>query len=202
MFTGGIADKLGNEYERKWAVRLTLEVIAGEADSIRYEGLPKEFVGFELMLDRPNHTEWHQTKINAPHGNWTLTALIQEGVIDAFKARLSSNASSKCIFISQGPSAQMQALCEEAQIANDVAEFWEAISKKNRTAFDDLVKAWNIGKTTAFEWLQRCEFRTESKQSIEECINFYRWLSAEWRCRHLYSLIELFVGKLECVSNN
>lgn len=172
MFTGGIADKLGNEYERKWAVRLTLEVIAGKADSIRYEGLPKEFRGFELMLDRPNHTEWHQTKINAPHGNWTLTALIQEGVVDAFKARLSSDASSKCIFISQDPAKQMR-ICEKARKANDVNEFLGAIPQEDNDIFDRLAQTWEVNKSTTYEWLQRCVFRTESKQSMEEFIDLY-----------------------------
>ena len=57
MFPGGIADKLGNEYERKWAVRNLLEVVEGCSTSIRYEGLPKDFHGFEFELRRPNHSD-------------------------------------------------------------------------------------------------------------------------------------------------
>lgn len=173
MFAGGIADKFGNEYERKWVVCLTLEVIAGKADSIRYEGLPTGFRGFELVLVRSGCAEWHQAKMNAPHGNWTLRMLITKGVIDAFKTHLSSDTSTRCVFISQDPATQIRALCEEADIANDADEFEGAISKQRKEVFDDLAKTWNVSKEMAFEWLQRCEFRTESKQSIEERINFF-----------------------------
>ena len=88
MFPGGIANKLGNKYERKWAVRKLLEVVAGSATSIRYEGISEDFCGFEFVLHRPDRMEWHQAKINAPSGNWTLNALKREGVMGAFKSEL------------------------------------------------------------------------------------------------------------------
>ena len=65
MISGGIANKLGNEYERKWAVLKLLDVIAGEANAIRYEGVTEEFLGFEFALHLSDSVEWHQTKINA-----------------------------------------------------------------------------------------------------------------------------------------
>ena len=130
MFPGGIADKLGNEYERKWAVCKLLEVVAAHATSIRYEGLPKDFHGFEFKLRRPNHSEWHQTKITAPSGNWTLNALEREGVVDAFKRRLSADATARCVFVSQDPARQMRELCDKAQMANDVQEFLNVVSRR------------------------------------------------------------------------
>ena len=53
MFPGGIANKLGNRYERKWAVRKLLEVIEGNAASMQYEGVSEKFHGFEFALHRP-----------------------------------------------------------------------------------------------------------------------------------------------------
>ena len=170
MFPGGISDKLGNEYERKWVVRKLLEVVQGSATSIRYEGIPKDFHGFEFELCRLNHSEWHQTKINAPSGNWTLNALAREGVMDAFKGRLSADASARCVFVSQDPARQMRELCDKARRTNDVHEFCDAVSGKDRETFEDLVKKWDVDKGTAFAWLRRCEFRTESRQSIDEAI--------------------------------
>ena len=173
MFPGGIADKLGNEYERKWAVRMLLEVVAGRPagpTSIRYEGVPEDFRGFEFALHRPDHVEWHQTKINAPSGNWALNALNRKGVMDAFKRRLSADASARCVFVSQDPARQMRELCDKAWRANDVQEFCDAVSDKDGETFEDLVKTWGVDKGTAFAWLCRCEFRTESSQSIDEVI--------------------------------
>ena len=170
MFDGGIANKWGNEYERKWAVRKLLQVIDGKAKAIRYEGLSEEFRGFEFALHLRDHVEWHQTKINSRNGNWTLKALGREGVMEAFKRRLSTDVAAKCVFVSQDPARQMRELCKKARTANDVLEFREAISKNDRETFDDLVVMWDVDKGRAFSWLRRCEFRTESEQSIDEAI--------------------------------
>ena len=171
MFRGGIADKLGNEYEWKWAVRALLKVLSGSVNSMRYEGIPKEFRGFEFALYRAGCSEWHQTKINAPSGNWTPTSLHNQGVLSAFKQRLSTDTDAKCVFISQDPARQMRELCEKACMASDVREFMDAVSKKNWDTFDELAGSiWTVKQETAFEWLRRCEFRTESEQSIEEAI--------------------------------
>jgi hypothetical protein len=62
---GGIPDKLGNQYEAKWLVRQLMDVIAGKAESLRFEGIKPEFAGFELALKRGVLTEWHQTTSNA-----------------------------------------------------------------------------------------------------------------------------------------
>ena len=170
MFPGGIAGKLGNEYERKWAVCKLLEVVAAHATSIRYEGLSKDFHGFEFELCRPNHSEWHQTKIKAKEGNWTLRALERDGVVDAFKSRLSDDVAAKCVFVSQDPASQMRELCDKVRMANNVHEFLNAVSKKDKESFDDLAKMWDVAETDVFEWLNRCEFRTESRQTLDETI--------------------------------
>ena len=173
MFPGGIADKLGNEYERKWAVRKLLEVVAGRAISIRYEGIPKDFRGFEFALHQPDHVEWHQVKINAPSGNWTLNALKNEGVIDAFGRWLSTDTTAKCVFVSQDPAKQLRELCDKARMVTDVNEFLKEVSKKDKETSDNLAKLWDVDERNAFEWLRRCEFRTESRQAIDEAIEMY-----------------------------
>ena len=173
MFSGGIADKLGNEYERKWTVRKLLEVIAGRATSMRYEGPPADFHGFEFALYRPGRSEWHQTKRNAPHGNWTLNALDREGLIDAFERRLSTDPTAACVFVSQDPAKQMRELCQKARITNDVPEFLNGISDEDRETFDELKKKWVTDEGQVCAWLRRCEFRTESEQAMDEAIAMY-----------------------------
>ena len=173
MYRGGIANKLGNLYEQEWAVRKLLEVIAGRATSIRYEGITEEFAGLEFALHRPHSIEWHQTKINAPNGNWTLKALKNAGVMDAFKARLSADLTANCVFVSQDPSKQMRDLCENAQISNNLDEFKKASSLKDTGTLKALTVIWSTDENTAYEWLQRCEFRTESGRSIIEFIDMY-----------------------------
>jgi hypothetical protein len=71
MFPGGIADKLGNRYEAKWLVRQLLDVIAGKLTGSDMRGYTS-IQGFEFAVGRKGATHWHQTKINAPNGNWTI----------------------------------------------------------------------------------------------------------------------------------
>ena len=150
MFPGGISDKLGNRYEQKWAVRCLLRVISGKAVSIRYEGISSEFRGFEFQLCLAEHFEWHQTKINAPNGNWTPNALGKEGVWKAFKARLSADPTSRCVFVSQDNSKQLRELCQEVRQANDVEEFLNASSSTARTTFQYLEKQWAVAASRVF----------------------------------------------------
>ena len=171
MFPGGIADKFGNEYERKWAVRNLLNVLAGTATAVRYEGISPEFTGFEFELRRPACSEWHQTKASAPHGNWTVNALGNEGVLAAMKARLSADSTTECVFVSQDPSKPMRELCGKARIANDGQELLGAVSENNRQDFARLQdKYWGVDTYTVFHWLRRCQFRCESIQSVDEAI--------------------------------
>ena len=67
----------------------------------------------------------------------------------------------------------MRELCNKARLGNDVHEFRGATSKKDGETFDKLVEMWDIDKKNAFEWLRRCEFRTESERSIEEFIDMF-----------------------------
>ena len=173
MFPGGIAAKLGNQYERKWAVRKLFEVIADRATSIRYEGVTEDFRGFEFALRRPDYVEWHQTKINAPSGNWTLYRLKQEGVMDAFKRRLSGDGASRCVFVSADPASQMRKLCDKARMANDANEFLDVFSEEDKETFDELAKLWDVDEGNVFEFLRRSEFRTESVQAMDEAIDMY-----------------------------
>ena len=63
-------------------LRQLLDVIAGKAEWLRFEGMTPEFGGFEFALRKCTVTEWHQTKINAPNGNWTVNALKRETVLE------------------------------------------------------------------------------------------------------------------------
>ena len=151
MLSGGIADKLGNRYEAKWLVRLLLDVIAGKAAWLRFEGITPEFEGFECSVRRNHVVEWHQTKVNAPHGNWTINALTREGVLTAFKRRLEANTGDLCIFISQDPAKDFRALTEAAKTANDVREFIGTLGNKQRDKFDHLAAIWSVEAAVAYD---------------------------------------------------
>ncbi|ANL74956.1 AAA ATPase domain-containing protein (plasmid) [Rhizobium phaseoli] len=173
MFSGGIADKLGNRYEAKWLVRQLLDVIGGKSSTLIFEGIDSAFKGFEFSLARDGITEWHQTKISNPNGNWTLAALRREGVLEAFKHRLSSTAHDLCVFVSQHPARDIADLVGKAEISTDKDEFIKSLGKGANADFDELKILWGADDQTTFSWLNRCHFRVESQRSIESVIDTY-----------------------------
>jgi len=110
VFAGGIADKLGNRYEAKWLVRQFLDVLAGRAEWVQFEGIGREFQGFEFAVSESGLIRWHQTKVSNRNGNWTISALSDQGVLAAFRKRLEASEHDHCVFVSQEPAAKIAAL--------------------------------------------------------------------------------------------
>ncbi|MGH1403826.1 MAG: ATP-binding protein [Alphaproteobacteria bacterium] len=169
MFAGGIADKLGNEYESKLLIDKLLDVIRGEYEWIRYEGITEEHKGFEFAVGKGVRVEWVQTKINAANGNWTISKLKNEGVLDVFARRLDEDASNHCYFISQHPSRDLDSLTSKARISNSVDEFIATLPRKN-TVFSDLSKAWDADNNTSWNRLNRSHFEVVPERSIDNVI--------------------------------
>jgi hypothetical protein len=158
MIVGGIPDKLGNRYEAKWLVRCLIDVIAGKANWLKFEGIDSEFQGFEFAVSQDDIIEWHQTKINAPAGNWTLNVLNREGILKAFAERLSADHNAHCFFVSQDSAKDFRTLTEKARVADSYSQFIDdALSKDQKEqVFPQLHGAWHQPPETAFEWLKRC----------------------------------------------
>ena len=169
MFAGGIADKLGNEYEVKLLIDKLLDVITGKYEWIRYEGITEEYNGFEFAVGKKERVEWVQTKINAANGNWTINKLKNEGVLNAFARRLDESPDNHCYFISQHPSRDLESLVSKARISNSVDEFITTLPHKN-TAFSDLSTAWEADNITSWNRLNRSYFETFPNRSIENVI--------------------------------
>ena len=168
---GGIASKLGNAYEAKWLILQLLDVVWGNAQSLRFEGITAPFAGFEAAVQRDAITEWHQTKINAPHGSWTVTSLEHEGVWSAVGSRLVQSSTDLCVFVSQDPARDVGAMTVKARRANDGSEFVDSLNKKEHEAFDRLRGIWDVDDTTMRCWLARCSFRTLPTSEIENQVN-------------------------------
>src|SRR4051794_39184317 len=100
--SGGPADKLGNEFERLWTVRQVIDVLAGQAVSVRIEPLGDDERGAEFWVDRPNGTrEAHQTKReNASKGNWSVADLEGKRVITNAQYQLRRDRAYRYMFIS------------------------------------------------------------------------------------------------------
>lgn len=79
---GGIPDKAGNGYEAKW-----LPAVATPSLRLSSEKLEASKLGRNPFIPNARGLAsdyvQHQTKSNAPNGNWTIRALEREGVLFA-----------------------------------------------------------------------------------------------------------------------
>jgi hypothetical protein len=155
MIPGGIADKLGNRYEAKWVVRSLMDVIADKAHWLNFESVETEYKGFEFAIARGEITEWHQTKVNSPAGNWTINALKKEGVLKAFSNRLSAGENEHCFFVSQDNAKDFRTLTEKARKANSHAQYAMILSEDQNDSFQQLIEEWQQPDEIVFNWLKR-----------------------------------------------
>jgi ATPase family associated with various cellular activities (AAA) len=189
MIPGGISSKLGNTYEAKWLALCFLYLLGGECDSLRYEGITTEYQGFECSVHRGETVEWHQTKINAPSGQWTIGRLGSEGVLKAFANRLAAAPNAKCIFVSQDPARDLKSLSEKARVANDLNEFLKALPGGLEQPFDSLVSKWATTRKFAFEWLQRCEVQTLPETQLDSLLRTYGQFSLYSESSSLFPIL-------------
>ncbi len=167
MIPGGIADKLGNRYEAKWLVRSLMDVIADKAHWLNFEGVETEYQGFEFAIARGEITEWHQTKVNAPKGNWTINALKKEGVLKAFANRLLADKKAYCYFVSQDNAKDFRTLTEKARISNSHEQYAEILSGDQNGSFQQLKNEWQQPDEVAFDWLKRSYVRIISEIDLD-----------------------------------
>ncbi len=156
MIRGGIAGKLGNRYEAKWLVRIALDVLNGKkADWLFFEGIESAFRGFEFAVGKKEITEWHQTKINSPQGNWTINALKKEGILKAFADRLAADKHARCFFVSQDNAKDFRTLTEKAQLTTSFEQYWDSLAEKQEESFRQIKKEWGQSDEIVFDWLRR-----------------------------------------------
>jgi hypothetical protein len=106
-FPGGIAGKLGDRFEAKWAVKKLFEVILGHADALQFEFVDPINHGAEFWLSKNGIKEWYQAKRQNTQGNWTIQRLEEEGVLATALAKLSILSGDNFFFLSTAPATQL-----------------------------------------------------------------------------------------------
>jgi hypothetical protein len=142
---GGRADKLGNEFERLWAVRHLIELIAGKATWFRIEALGDDEKGTEFWVGRPDGVrEAHQCKReNGTVGKWSVADLEAKGIIKAAKFQLNRDPSHRFVFASVDKASHLSDLCDRVERCDDPAEFvthLTATSAGLKNEFDTLCR--------------------------------------------------------------
>ncbi|HXQ68830.1 MAG TPA: hypothetical protein VN980_19855, partial [Alphaproteobacteria bacterium] len=172
-FPGGVADKMGNIYEAKWAVRQLLDVLRSEAEAIRFESITRPDQGFEFQVERGGTVEHHQTKRRNSEGNWTLRRLETEGVFKAFQAKLSESETDRCVFVSQHPAPELSGLIDKAAIAQSAEELESASGIGAGGDLNVICQIWSVDRETAYGWLRRLRVTVQPEEEIDGLINAY-----------------------------
>lgn len=165
MLTGGVADKLGNEYEAHWTLVEALAVLRGQADEIRLEPFNESAKGFEFRVTTGQSNVWHQCKRRRSGSTWTPNALKAEGVLEAFGRKL-ADPNNNCVFVSSDPASAFETLIERARLAQDVTTFKAGLTTGDAEPLQIIQTAWAVDDETCYEWLRRCCVETVSETSL------------------------------------
>lgn len=181
---GGRATKLGDSYERLWAVRQVLYVIEGRLASVLWEPIGDDENGIDIWVRKTDGTRvGHQLKRqNRDKEYWTVADLREENVLQSALAQLDRNDFSCYVFVSSCPVRHLRDFTEQSLRAdNNATSFHQDIvsSSKERTrAFDALMRTWDLNSNSpndlerAFGLLQRMDFhvleRTKSTRNEVE----------------------------------
>lgn len=171
---GGPTDKLGNRYELWWTVSQLVQMLHGQAESIRIEdpGITKA----EFVITRQGRRELHQAKRSHQDGKWSLASLAGADVqlLQAVFSQLAGN-DARFVFASTSDARELAELADRARHAESAQEFESQFlnAKQQKANFEKLSKHWNnVTAGGARDILRRIEVRTLDERSLEEHV---RW---------------------------
>jgi hypothetical protein len=117
---GGPADKAGLKHEALWGVFGMINVLAGEADTIRIEEPGTD--GADFYLEHHGRAEhWQAKRQVIGQKTWSLHLLKTEGVLAFFRQRV--DAGESCVFASITDAPELRLLAENAAEAANCSEF-------------------------------------------------------------------------------
>ncbi|MGB3411191.1 MAG: hypothetical protein WBA45_08325 [Microthrixaceae bacterium] len=119
-----------------------IDLIAGQAQSLRIEVPGEAGVGSEFRLRVEGVDEWHQAKRQRAAGPWSLSALVNEGVLPPWQHNLA--AGNRCVFVSGTGADELRELAERAKSAESWDEFDTLFlaSSSTQEGFSRLQRAW------------------------------------------------------------
>lgn len=169
-FHGGIAGKLGDRFEAKWAVKKLFEVILGHADALQFEFVDPVNSCVEFWLSKDGCKEWYQAKRQNTQGNWTIARLAKEGVLQAALSKLSAASDDRFFFLSTAPATELHHLTQRATLIEAGAEaFLDSLTEDERADyFPTLRKHWGDCATDqTWRYLKRIHVLCEPETDLD-----------------------------------
>lgn len=179
MERGGRASKLGDNYERLWAVRHALMVINGRFQSLLWEPIGADENGVDLWITASNgHKIGHQLKRqNRSKEHWSIADLREEGVLQYARGQLERDMNARYVFVSSCGVRHLRDLAEQSRRADDdpTVFFRDLVcpNKDRKEGFEKLMLAWELDPalpadvSRAFRLLQRMECLIQERSKWE-----------------------------------
>jgi tetratricopeptide (TPR) repeat protein len=163
---GGASDKAGNRYELLWTVDRLIDIVLGQATSIRLEPPDIDGIEFHYSLDASG-VEFHQVKRgNASEGRWSISRL--KSVLETFKKHLLADERVTCVFVSGDGVLALGELAERACSANSYDEYCDLFlnTKTHRRAYEDLCSIWELTSEESWFLLRRLRIETIDESQL------------------------------------
>lgn len=174
-FPGGIAGKLGDRFEAKWAVKKLFEVLSGDADSLQFEFVDPVNHGVEFWLTRNGRKEWYQAKRQNTQGNWTIGRLAKEGVLATALSKFSTTQNDTFHFLSTAPATELHHLAQRAAlIETDANDFLNSLTTEERAShLPELCRHWGINEEQTWQYLKRLQIHCEFEADLDINIRIF-----------------------------
>ena len=164
---GGEADKLGNRYESLWTVDAVLDLIDCEYRDLTVEVVGDEAAGVEFVrTTRTGVREYHSIKRQHSKGNWTLSRLKNENILNGLIVKTGVDC---CAVFSSGTSAtEFEELIERARASDSFEEFKQRIGGSGRISgqFVKYIAPLCEDECAAWVALQHLRVRTTNEPQL------------------------------------
>jgi hypothetical protein len=172
---GGLADKIGNRYEGRIAVRRILQLLDEQHDSVRVRFEQPGDDSFEWWVQRGDgsRTYTQVKRQQSVDDEWTIGTLVSRGVIPAFGQRLGEDPAARCEFFSALSASHLQQMSEDARMADSLDEFETRFvaAKNKKESWKKLCRAWpDATPEEAWRQLKRVTAGNIDEQTLRETL--------------------------------
>ena len=123
----GMADKLGNRFEKRWVVQQFLHLLAGHLRSVMYEPVGPDEKGVDLWITRPDgRREAQQCKgEQGTRPEWSIADLARRGILGHLREQRQRDSAHEFALVSATPAGIFRDLTRSARDAETAMLFWE-----------------------------------------------------------------------------
>lgn len=147
---GGRADKIGNQYENRFLVKLLIRLIEERLISIEVEPLGDEGKGVEYIVETPaGERIFYQCKAsNGAQNKWSIADLDRLKILKNARALILADKRNEFHFISPLPYDGLEDLCERARSNHNPQDFvaYQLTNKSLRNLFTDCEKRLELSR--------------------------------------------------------